>query len=234
MQNIILLGRQKRNQVKIKTKTPLARLTIIHQDQGMLDEIARLADYIQGELNVKQLDYSTDENSYINLFAKANSPVLGKRLGKDFGRFRGLIEKLDAAALNQLQESGTLVIDGVNFGSDDILIYREPREGTQSLSNRFISIDMDCQLDAALVREGLAREVVNRIQKTRKDLGLKVTDRIRVLYRAGPELADAIAAHAVHIANETLATSLDASTTQGAFSFDVDEHTLELTISVAA
>jgi len=234
MQNIILLGRQKRNQVKIKTKTPLARLTIIHQDQGMLDEIARLADYIQGELNVKQLDYSTDENRYINLFAKPNSPVLGKRLGKDFGRFRGLIEKLDAAALNQLQESGTLVIDGVNFGSDDILIYREPREGTQSLSNRFISIDMDCQLDAALVREGLAREVVNRIQKTRKDLGLKVTDRIRVLYRAGPELADAIAAHAVHIANETLATSLDASTAQGVFSFDVDEHTLELTISVAA
>lgn len=234
MQNIILLGRQKRNQVKIKTKTPLARLTILHQEQSMLDEIARLADYIQGELNVKQLDYSTDENRYINLFAKPNSPVLGKRLGKDFGKFRGLIEKLDAAALNALQESGSLTLDGVVFSSDDILIYREPREGTQALSNRFISIDMDCRLDAALVREGLAREVVSRIQKTRKDLGLKVTDRIRVQYRAGPELADAIAEHATHIANETLATTLEASTVQGAFSFDVDEYSLELTISVAA
>jgi isoleucyl-tRNA synthetase len=234
MQNIILLGRQKRNQVKIKTKTPLARLTILHQEQSMLDEIARLADYIQGELNVKQLDYSTDENRYINLFAKPNSPVLGKRLGKDFGRFRGLIEKLDAAALNALQENGSLTLDGVVFSSDDILIYREPREGTQALSNRFISIDMDCTLDAALVREGLAREIVSRIQKTRKDLGLKVTDRIRVQYRTGPELADAIAEHAAHIANETLATTLEASTAQGAFSFDVDEYSLELTISVAA
>ena len=234
MQNIILLGRQKRNQVKIKTKTPLARLTIVHQDQGMLDEIARLADYIQGELNVKQLDYSTDETRYINLFAKPNSPVLGKRLGKDFGRFRGLIEKLDAAALNSLQEAGSLTLDGVVFSSDDILIYREPREGMQALSNRFISIDMDCTLDAALVREGLAREVVSRIQKTRKDIGLKVTDRIRVQYRAAPELADAIAEHAAYIANETLATTLDASTDTGAFSFDVDDLSLELTISVAA
>ena len=142
--------------------------------------------------------------------------------------------KLDAAALNALQENGSLTLDGVVFSSEDILIYREPREGTQALSNRFISIDLDCTLDAALVREGLAREVVSRIQKTRKDLGLKVTDRIRVQYRAGPELADAIAEHATYIANETLATTLEASTAQGAFSFDVDEYSLELTISVAA
>src|SRR5690606_32769539 len=139
-------------------------LTIIHQDQGMLDGIARLEDYIQSELNVKQLKYSTEEDRYIKLFAKPNAPVLGKRLGKDFGRFRGLIEKLDAAALNQLQDAGSLTLDGVEFSADDILIYREPHEGTQALSNRFISIDMDCTLDEALVREGLAREVVNRIQ----------------------------------------------------------------------
>src|SRR5690606_614204 len=87
MQNIILLGRQKRNQVRIKTKTPLRCLTIIHQDQGMLDGIARLADYIQSELNVKQLAYSTEEARFIKLYAKPNAPVLGKRLGKDFGRF---------------------------------------------------------------------------------------------------------------------------------------------------
>src|SRR5690606_34474358 len=192
MQNIILLGRQKRNQVKIKTKTPLARLTIIHQDQAMLDEIARLEDYIRSELNVKQVQYSQDESRYIRLYAKPNAPVLGKRLGKDFGRFRGLIEQLDSAALNQLQDSGSLTLDGHTFSVDDILVYREAKPGTEALSNRFISIDLDCALDQSLVAEGLAREVVNRIQKTRKDQGLNVSDRIAVRYRATPELAAAI------------------------------------------
>jgi isoleucyl-tRNA synthetase len=234
MQNIILLGRQKRNQVKIKTKTPLSCLTIIHQDQSMLDGIARLADYIQSELNVKTLAYSTEEARYIRLFAKPNAPVLGKRLGKDFGRFRGLIEKLDAAALNNLQEQGTLTLDGVEFGVDDILVYREPREGTQALSNRFISIDMDCTLDDSLVREGLAREVVNRIQKTRKDLGLNVSDRIHVRYQASAALAAAISEHAGYIAGETLASSLEAGSSATAVSFDVDGQQLELNITVAS
>ena len=232
MQNIILLGRQKRNQVKIKTKTPLARLTIIHQEQSMLDEIARLQDYIQNELNMKTVEYSTDENRYINLFAKPNSPVLGKRLGKEFGKFRRVIEKLNSQQLSQLQDTGSLAIDGENFSSDDILIFREPREGTQAISNRFISIDMDCTLDAALVREGLAREVVNRIQKTRKDIGLNVSDRITVSYLADAELATAIEEHKEYIAHETLCANLQASTSKGEFSFDIDDLKLELSITL--
>ena len=232
MQNIILLGRQKRNQVKIKTKTPLARLTIIHQEQSMLDEIARLQDYIQNELNVKKVEYSIDENRYINLFAKPNSPVLGKRLGKEFGKFRGVIEKLNSQQLSQLQDTGNLAIDGENFTSDDILIFREPREGTQAISNRFISIDMDCTLDEALLREGLAREVVNRIQKTRKDIGLNVSDRIAVTYQADSELANAIGEHKEYIAHETLCSSLHSSPDKCEFSFDIDDMKLGLSITL--
>jgi len=228
MQNIILLGRQKRNQVKIKTKTPLARLTIIHRDQAMLDEIARLADYIESELNVKALQYSTDEARYIRLYAKPNAPVLGKRLGKDFGRFRQLIEALDAQQLDALQEQGSLTLDGETFGVDDILVFREAKPGLEALSNRFISIDLDCSLNPALVREGLAREVVNRIQKTRKDSGLNVTDRIDVRYRAEGELAEAIREHAEYIRQETLCDSLE--TGGGDLNFDIDEHTLNISL----
>ncbi len=230
MQNIILLGRQKRNQVKIKTKTPLRRLTIIHPDKAMLDEIARLESYIKGELNVKTLEYSQDENRYIKLFAKPNAPVLGKRLGKDFGKFRGLIEKLDAGALNALQEKGSLTIDGVEFGADDILVFREPKAGTEALSNRFISIDMDCTLDPALIQEGLAREVINRIQKTRKDIGLNVSDRIAIAYTADAELAAAIKEHAEHIKRETLCTDLKLAAGPCTANFDIDELKLGLTI----
>lgn len=226
MQTIILLGRQKRNQVKIKTKVPMARLTIIHQDQAMLDEIARLEDYIRAELNVKQVEYTTAEADYIAFFAKPNSPVLGKRLGKKFKHFKQLIESLDAAQLNQLQNDGELLLDGERFSGDDILIFREAKDGTDALSNRFISIDMDCRLNEALITEGLAREVINRIQKTRKDLGLNVTDRIAIAYSADAQLAAAITEHQDHIARETLCISLqeaDAIAGDGVgHAFDID------------
>src|SRR5690606_29258147 len=76
MQELILLGRQKRNQVQIKVKTPLASLTIIHQDQTLLDEVKNLENYIKTELNVKEVKYSTNEENYIKLFAKPNAPEI--------------------------------------------------------------------------------------------------------------------------------------------------------------
>jgi isoleucyl-tRNA synthetase len=235
MQNIILLGRQKRNQVKIKTKTPLSCLTIIHEDQGMLDEIARLETYLRSELNVKTINYSVEEERYIRLYAKPNSPVLGKRLGKEFGRFRKLIEALGSRELKQLQDTGELALEGATFSADDILIYREALTGTDALSNRYISIDLNCELDPGLIREGLAREVVSRIQKTRKDIGLNVTDRISVTFNAPDELAQAIEEHAEYISRETLATDLrQLEDTERFSNFDIDEYMLQLHIEKVA
>jgi len=229
MQNIILLGRQKRNQVKIKTKTPMAKLTIIHEDQTMLDEIARLENYIESELNVKTIAYSTDEDKYINLYAKPNLPVLGKRLGKELNKYRMLIQDLDAKQLNQLQEQGSLTLDGESFSMEDILVFREAKEGLEALSNRFISIDMDCELNDDLIDEGLAREVVNRIQKTRKDIGLNVTDRIQIKYATNDRLSLAIEKHKDYIARETLCTDFVAEEAD-THSFDVEGNELKLDI----
>ncbi len=230
MQNIILLGRQKRNQAKIKTKVPLARLTIIHEDQAMLDEIARLEGYIAGELNVKRVEYSTEEGRFINLFAKPNSPVLGKRLGKEFKKFKDLIEALDSRQLKALQEEGQLPLGGESFSPEEILIFREARPGTEAVSNRFISIDVDCTLNDELIAEGLAREVVNRIQKTRKELGLNVADRIRLTYEADTALADAIERHRDYIAGETLCRHIAPGTPHKALEFDIDGNKLAFDI----
>ena len=229
MQNIILLGRQKREQMKIKTKIPLSRLTIIHENREMLDEIARLEEYIAGELNVKSIEYSTIESRYINLYAKPNLPVLGKRLGKELNKYRQLIQALDAKALNRLQEDGSLTLEGETFNLEDILVFREAKAGTQALSNRYISIDLACELTDDLVAEGLAREVVNRIQKTRKDIGLNVTDRITVNYSADDALAKAIEKHKEYISGETLCTDFVAGEA-GDHQFDVDGNDLYLDI----
>jgi len=229
MQNIILLGRQKRNQVKIKTKVPLSRLTIIHKDADLLDEIAKLEHYIKTELNIKEVEYSTDEEQFIDLYAKPNSPILGKRLGKSFRQYKELIEQLDAAQLNRLQLDGQIELAEESFSIDEILLFREAKKGTEALSNRFISIDMDCELNEELVAEGLAREVVNRIQKSRKDLDFNVSDRIKVVYSGSDILSSAIEKHLSYIKSETLANRFVQGEVSGsALNFEIDDHTLSL------
>ncbi|MCG8432527.1 MAG: DUF5915 domain-containing protein, partial [Gammaproteobacteria bacterium] len=233
MQHIILLGRQKRNNEKVKTKYPLPGLTVAHRDQELLDEIARLEDYIQAELNVKKVDYSTDEQRYIHLHARPNSPVLGKRFGKRFKTIKASIESLSTEAIDQLQKDGSMELDGETLTTDDVLVFREAREGTNAVSDSFISIDMDCRLDEELKREGLAREVVNRIQKSRKDSGFNVSDRIRLTVHASPALVTAIKEHAEYVQRETLTVDLVFSDDLQPLAFDVDEERLTLALEVS-
>ncbi len=230
MQQIILLGRQKRNQVQIKVKTPLSKLTVLHKDKNVLDEISKLESYIQTELNIKEVEYSQDEDSFIKLFCKPNSPVLGKRFGKEFGKVRKQIEALGVAELSELEQKGELTLDGEVFKSEDILVFREAKEGTQALSNRYISIDLDCELNPELIHEGLAREVVNRIQKTRKDLGFNVDDRINVGFETDPELAEAILKHSDYIMSETLSVKLEKGLRGDSVDFKVESYNLKLSI----
>ena len=233
MQQIILLGRQKRTETKIKVKTPLSKLTIVHKDQELLDEISKLENYIKIELNVKKVVYDTQEEKYISLYAKPNLPVLGKRLGKRMGQFMKLIKALDSKQLEELEESGQIKLQDETFTSEDFLIFREAKEGTQSLSNRYISIDLDCNLTEELILEGLARECVNRIQKTRKEEGLNVSDRIQLSYKASEKLQKAFENHKDYIKTETLCQSLESSQETLSHSFEFDGEKLEIRIEKA-
>ncbi len=235
MQQIILLARQKRNKEQIKVKTPLSKLTIIHKDKAILEEIKKLEVYIQNEINVKNVEYSQNESDFIKLYAKPNFPVLGKRLGKNFNLYKKLIEELTPAELAKLEENGTLTIKDETFSPSDIAVFREAKEGTQAISNRFISIDLDCKLDFDLIEEGLAREIVNRIQKSRKDLNFNVSDRINVSFSGSPELEKAILKHSEYISSTTLAKTLEKETVEGEgiLSFEIDEYQISFKIKKA-
>ena len=219
MQQVIELGRRKRQEAGIGLRTPLPRLTIIHRDEALLTEISALEAYVKAELNVKEVRYERDESQYIALSAKPNFPVLGKRLGKRMKAFAEQIRALDADAIDAFQATGRIEIAGETLGVNDIDVLREAKPGTDAVSNRQVSIALDCALTDSLVREGWAREVVRHIQTARKESGLAVTNRIRVRYHADPDLAAAIATHRDHIAAETLAHALESSVDES-FSFD--------------
>ncbi len=233
MQQVILLGRQKRVLGGVKVKTPLANLTVIHKDAKLLSEMKKLAEYVQVELNVKEVTYDQHETNFIKLYAKPNLPVLGKKLGKRMGEFNAHIQKLSTDDLMTLENKGEIHLHGETFNLNEILLFREAKPGTNALSNRLISIDMDCTLNQALIEEGLAREVVNRIQKTRKDQNFNVADRIKVQYDGNPELLTAIQKHADYIKNETLCADITHKSGLAGTSFEVDDYKLNLTVQKA-
>ncbi len=230
MQHVILLGRQKRQDARVKTKYPLANLTVVHRDRGLLNEIEKLSSYIKSELNVKTLHFSEAENDYINLYAKPNARNLGRRLGKQFKHYQKLIEALTPDEIDSLQANGEVTLKGETFVTDDILVFREAKAGNNAISDRFISIDLNCKLNEELQLEGLAREMVSRIQKTRRDIGLDVVDRINITYRATGKLEHAMQSHQGYISRETLALSVSYDSGDHALSFDIDGEVLDLTI----
>ena len=235
MQQVIELGRSKRERVKINLRTPLRRLTIIHRDSVLLEEIKTLENYVKAELNVKEVRYEPDEARYIALYAKPNFPVLGKRLGRRMKEFQSKIAALDPDAIEAFQENGNVQIDGESFDSNEINVFREAKDGTDTVSDRFISIELDCRLDDDLLREGLAREVVNRVQRARKERGFVVSDRIRLVYEGDEGIVRAIAAHRDYIAGETLALALEpGAVADGATESAIDGKRLAFSLEVAA
>ena len=234
MQQVIELGRRQREDAKVGLRTPLRRLTIIHRDAELLAELRSLERYVKAELNVKEVLYEQDETKYIVQLAKPNFPLLGKRLGKRMRAFQAAIGAMDAEQIESLQQHGRIQLDGESFDSDEIVIVREAKAGTNAASNRFVSIDLDCALDDHLVREGWAREFVHHVQLARKKSGLEVSDRIRIAYSGDDSLEQAIAVHQDYVAGETLAKRLQQATTgPGAFKATIDGRRIAFSVAKA-
>ncbi|MEM7080856.1 MAG: isoleucine--tRNA ligase [Pseudomonadota bacterium] len=233
MQQVILLGRQKREEVKIGLRTPLAALTVINRDQALLDEMGALEHYLREELNVREVAYSSEEEAYIEVVAKPNFPLLGKRLGKRMKAFQALINALSPEQLQLLQSEGQIELDGERFDRDEIQVLQQAREGTNTVSNSHIAVDLDTTLTPELIRGGYAREFVNRVQRARKEAGLEVSDRIVLGYAAAEELAQAIAEHAVYIQGEVLALELNDEVSEAFQHAEIDGHEVHFSLSKA-
>ena len=210
MQQVILLGRQKREAEKINLRTPLAGMTIVQSDEGLLQDLHQLEGYLASELNVQKVAYDANEGAYIEVSAKPNFPLLGKRLGKRMKAFQKAIASLTAQQISELREQGHIEIDGETFGTSEIEVIQTPREGSSIVTNSVIGVALDCELTPELIRGGYARAAVRHIQQTRQDKGLHVADRIRVRWAAEDELKLALVEHEALIAGEVLALSFEA------------------------
>jgi len=206
------LGRAARAQAKAKVRQPLRRAVIVANEAERAAIEARAA-LVTAELNVKELDFVSDESELVSYSAKPNYRALGPRFGKKMPQVAAAVEALDAAHIAAvLAEGGEIgiAIDGQDhtLGTDDVTLALQPLEGYEVEAEAGHAVALQLELDDELRREGLAREIVHAVQIARKDAGLEITDRIALTLTGDEDLLAAAQAHQDYLAGEVLATSV--------------------------
>ena len=233
------LGHSLRAQSKVKVRQPLARIFVVADPAGRA-AILRQTEVISEELNIKAIEFSARESDLVTYRVLPDNRKLGPRFGADFPKVRAALAAIDPAIVVSTTRAGQPVkidVAGqvVALEPADILVQAQPREGLVVEGANGIVVALDTALTEPLLREGLARDAVRRINDLRKSSGLKVTDRIRTEFKATPRLTEALEAFADYVKAETLSLTLRAAEqpTGHPATDSFDGETLELGITRA-
>lgn len=209
VRDVVFLGRAGRSTSKIKNRQPLQEIKIITQDDGDKATVERYQELIRAELNVKEVSFSSDESQWVDYLAKPNSKILGPKLGKKFKEVMKAIREMSPAEVAVIETQGYLEVAGERLSPEEVLLERTPKKEGAIQTQGGITVWLDTALSDTLLAEGQAREMVNRIQRLRKEMDFNVTDRIRISYHSDDALHAVVQAHRDYITAETLADALD-------------------------
>ena len=201
-----------RKKEMIKVRQPLQRVMIPVLDQRQRDEIKEVEELIKSEVNVKEISLIDDASGILIKQIKPNFKVLGPRFGKDMKLVSSEIARFNQGDIQKIERLGeiNMVINGkdVTLGSDEVEISSQDIEGWLVDSSGVITVALDVTITEELRKEGIARELVNRIQNLRKDSGFDVTDKIDVMLQKDGFVEKAVADNISYIKTETLTAQL--------------------------
>jgi isoleucyl-tRNA synthetase len=189
MQRVIELARVSRERRTVGLKTPLKTLIVIHADPVYLEDVRSLEGYITEELNIRDLVLSSDEAKYnVQYSVSADWPVLGKKLKKDVQKVKKALPGLSSTQVHQFVLEKSMVVDGITLEQGDLVVKRGLKEDDSSKNLETNTDDdvltiLDAELYPELADEGLAREIINRVQRLRKKAGLQPTDDVKMEYK---------------------------------------------------
>ena len=234
---VVTMGRAARNDRKIRTRQPLSRLVVGGLSPAQRDHLTRLCDAVLDELNVKEVEWADDLSEYASYEAKANFRTLGQKFGKDVQAIAKAVAAVDGEALQTTLRSdgeASVATDAGSFtiDSDDVDVSLQSGDGYAVVSEGGVFVALDTGVTPELAREGLARELVNRIQSMRKEADFHVADRIALSVAGDADICAALEAHRDYVMGETLATELVDSPTPDAFAKDVKVGSSAATVSV--
>ena len=201
-----------RKKEMIKVRQPLQKVMIPVLDEDQKAEIEAISDLIKAEVNVKEIVLLDDASGVLVKQIKPNFKALGPRFGKDMGLISKEIQGFSSEQISQLDKEGSLniVIAGkeVTLSLEDVEITSQDIEGWLVANSNGITVALDITISEELKQEGIARELVNRIQNIRKDSGFEVTDKIKVQLKRSGLLEEAILENEAYIKSETLTSDL--------------------------
>ena len=199
-----------RKRAEKNVRQPLQKAVIPASDKETLQALLHVQDLIKSEVNVKELVITTAEDSEVRLVKKIkpNFKVLGKKVGGKMKELAAAIGKMTQDEIAQFEAAGTFRLLDIDLVAEDVDIITEDMPGWLVANNGILTIALDIELTDALVEEGIARELVNRIQNLRKTSGWEITDRITIEIERRDEIAAAVEHCREYIASQVLATSL--------------------------
>jgi isoleucyl-tRNA synthetase len=209
-QNISSLVLSLRKKTGINVRQPLNKILLPVLDSSFIDKTKKVKDLILSETNIKNIEYIKDAAGIIRKKIKPNFKVLGPKVGKNMKAVGSAILELNAIQIQELEENQTFRLPTMDYtiGLDDVEIVAEDVEGWQVANLGKLTVALDVQISPELKQEGIARELVNRIQNLRKTQGLEVTDKIIVNISYQTEICEAVENNLSYIRNEILAEEL--------------------------
>ncbi|MGI9585782.1 MAG: isoleucine--tRNA ligase [Acidimicrobiia bacterium] len=232
IRTVVNLGRGLRKRNDIRVRQPLASVTVVTRSESEREAVRAHLSLLAEELNVKSVDVHADEEGLVDLSAKPDFKVLGPRYGKRMGEVAKVVASLDHEAVASILDGRTVTIDEFSLCADDLVVTRTPRANTVVATDGGLSVALDTAIDHALSSEGVAREMINRIQAMRRSADLAVVDRITVSWQSDDDaVARAFADHSRLISTEVLATAITHDASVDGPPTDLGDHSVHLAIT---
>lgn len=234
LREIASLGRAARAEANLKVRQPLSRVEVVLSDESAIGWLRSHDALVCDELNVKQVDYTTEGDQYVRYEIVPNFKRLGPRVGKNLPAIKAALAKADGGKLlAMLKSDGKFSIDvaggEVVLDTEDVEVRLEPREGWAAAQGTGCVVVLSTELTEELIGEGIAKDLIRAIQSLRKEINCDYTDRICVgLVPKSDEVAKAIEANRELIAGETLASQIVQETLSGGGSSDTEDATVTI------
>jgi isoleucyl-tRNA synthetase len=213
-QKISSMALSLRKKVKIKVRQPLNKIMVPLLSPQFKEQVSAVDHLILSEVNVKHLEFLKDDSGIVSKSLKANFKALGPRYGKQMKKLAAGLAAFTPAQINELEKNGCfqLQLDGemIEILLSDVEVITEDIPGWLIANDGALTVALDISLTDELIDEGIARDLVNRIQNLRKDKGFEVTDKINLIIAKDSEkINQAIENNYNYICSETLALSLE-------------------------
>ena len=224
-----------RRKVNIKVRQPLAKLIIPVLDQRVQEQLGKVMNIVLTEVNVKEAEFIQDTTGLITKKIKPNFKTLGKRYGARMKEIAAFFGSMEQKTISEIERAGayTLQLPGgpVELTQEDYQITSEDMPGWLVATEGTLTVALDVTVTDELRREGIARELINRIQNLRKESGFEVTDRVKVVLEENASVRDALSQFGGYVCEQTLATSVEFSENpENAAQVEWEDGTLKISV----